>query len=137
MSQPPETMFATMQLPEAYDYLAPDGSEIRELLAGRSGNMAHCVLPPGGVSHATTHRSVEEIWYCLSGDGQIWRKLGEVENITDMRPGTCLTNPTGTHFQFRNTGSDPLSILIACMPPWPGADESSKVSGPWEVDLGY
>jgi mannose-6-phosphate isomerase-like protein (cupin superfamily) len=136
MSQPPETKIDTMQLPQAQKYLAPDGSEIRELLAGRRGNMAHCVLPPGAVSHATAPRSVEEIWYCLSGEGQMWRKLGETETITDMRPGTCLTNPTGTFFQFRNTGSDPLCIVIACMPPWPGADESSKVAGPWEVELG-
>lgn len=134
MSQLSTPMLATMQLPESYDYLAPDGSEIRELLRGRSSNMAHCVLPPGGVSLATTHRTVEEIWYCLSGHGQVWRKLGEAELVTDMQPGTCLTIPTGTHFQFRNTGRDPLCIIIACAPAWPGAQESSRVSGKWKAD---
>jgi mannose-6-phosphate isomerase-like protein (cupin superfamily) len=123
-----------MQLPVHYDYLAPDGSEIRELLRGRGGNMAHCVLPPGGVSLATTHRTVEEIWYCLSGQGQVWRKLGEVEQVTDLQPGTTLSIPTGTHFQFRNTSRDPLCILIACTPPWPGAQESVMISGYWKAD---
>ena len=134
MSQPSASMFATMQLPESYDYLAPDGSEIRELLRGRGGNMAHCVLPPGGMSLTTTHRTVEEIWYCLSGHGQIWRKLGEVERVDDIRPGTSLTIPTGTHFQFRNTGHEPLCIIIACSPPWPGAQESIRVPDYWQID---
>jgi mannose-6-phosphate isomerase-like protein (cupin superfamily) len=136
MSQLHTSTFATMQLPEEYDYLAPDGSEIRELLAGRRGNMAHCVLPPGRVSQATSHRTVEEIWYCLSGQGQMWRKLEEAEEITELRPGTSVTNPTGTHFQFRNTGRDPLVILIACMPPWPGPEEARVVPGPWQPNLG-
>jgi mannose-6-phosphate isomerase-like protein (cupin superfamily) len=131
MSQGATPLFATMQLPLHYDYLAPDGSEIRELLRGRGTNMAHCVLPPSGVSLATTHRTVEEIWYCLSGHGQIWRKLGGVEQVTDIEPGTSLSIPTGTHFQFRNTGRDPLCIVIACTPPWPGAHESVMISGPW------
>jgi mannose-6-phosphate isomerase-like protein (cupin superfamily) len=96
--------------------------------------MAHCVLPPGGVSLTTTHRTVEEIWYCLSGHGQMWRKLGEVEQVSDMRPGTSLTIPTGAHFQFRNTGPDPLCIIIACMPPWPGAQESVRVPDYWKTE---
>ena len=133
MSQSSTPMFAAMQLPIHYDYLAPDGSEIRELLTGCNSNMAHCVLPPGGVSLATTHRTVEEIWYCLSGHGQIWRKLGEVEQVTDIQPGTNLSIPTGTHFQFRNTGHDLLCILIACAPPWPGAQESIMISGYWKA----
>jgi mannose-6-phosphate isomerase-like protein (cupin superfamily) len=133
MSQPSKPMFATMQLPSHYDYLAPDGSEIRELLRGRGCNLAHCVLPAGRVSLATTHRTVEEIWYCLSGHGQIWRKLGEVEQVTDIQPGTSLSIPTGTHFQFRNTGRDALCVVIACTPPWPGAQESVMISDHWKA----
>ena len=133
MSQHSMPVFATMQLPDLYDYLAPDGSEIRELLRGRDCNRAHCMLPPGGVSLATTHRTVAEIWYCLSGHGQIWRKLGDVEQVTDLKPGTCLSIPTGTHFQFRNPGHDVLCIVIACSPPWPGAQESVMISGPWKA----
>ena len=41
MSQGATRLFATMQLPAHYDYLAPDGSEIRELYRGRGMNMAH------------------------------------------------------------------------------------------------
>ena len=33
-----------------YDYLAPDGSEIRLLLEAKGGGLAHCILPVGKVA---------------------------------------------------------------------------------------
>ena len=126
MSQSQED-FVTKQLSEQYDYLAPDGSEIRLLPVMRGGGLAHCVLPPGKTSKAVTHRSVEEIWYCLSGEGEIWRKLDDTECLAQLRPNISITIPTGAHFQFRNTGSEPLRILIATMPPWPGEEEAVEV----------
>jgi mannose-6-phosphate isomerase-like protein (cupin superfamily) len=68
---------STRPIPAVVDHRAPDGSLIRALLALRGGGLAHCTLPPGGVSSAVVHKTVEEIWYCLSGLGQVWRKLGE------------------------------------------------------------
>ena len=34
-----------------------------------------------------------------------------------MHPGVSFDIPTGARFQFRNTGPDPLSVLISTMPP--------------------
>ena len=51
--------FATGRIGAGFDTLAPDGSEIRLLPALAGGSMAHCTLPPGGVSKAIVHRSVE------------------------------------------------------------------------------
>ncbi len=28
-----------------------------------------------------THRTVEELWYCVSGLGEFWRKLGSDEQV--------------------------------------------------------
>jgi hypothetical protein len=56
------TAFATGTLPDAYDVLAPDGSEVRILLALAGGSMAHFSLPAGKVSRAVRHMTVEEIW---------------------------------------------------------------------------
>ena len=123
----------TTRLPAAVDTPAPDGSQIRLLLTLTGGSAAHCTLPPGGVSLAVTHRTVEEIWYFLSGQGQVWRKQGEHEGTVDVASGTCLTIPLGTHFQFRNDGTDPLCFLITTMPPWPGAEEAVRVADHWEV----
>lgn len=64
---------ADKELQDAYDYLAPGGSEIRLLSVIRGGGLAHCTLRPGGLSRAVTHRSVEEIWYGLSGEGELFR----------------------------------------------------------------
>jgi mannose-6-phosphate isomerase-like protein (cupin superfamily) len=114
-----------------YDALAPDGSEIRLLLRLRGRSLVHCSLPPGAVTRAVRHRSVEGLWYFLSGAGQVWRKSGAAEEITDVRPGAALTIPLGTHFQFRTTGSEPLTFVITTMPPWPGPDEAVEVPGIW------
>jgi mannose-6-phosphate isomerase-like protein (cupin superfamily) len=131
MSQPQIAEVITRQLPVQYDYLAPDGSEIRLLPDMKGGGVAHCTLPAGKTSSAVAHRTVEEIWYCLSGEGEIWRKLDGAECTCQIRTGIALTIPTGAHFQFRNAGSEPLCILIATMPPWPGPDEAMPVNGHW------
>jgi mannose-6-phosphate isomerase-like protein (cupin superfamily) len=114
-----------------YDTLAPDGSEIRLLLQLRGGSLVHCSLPAGGVTRAVRHRSVEELWYFLSGAGQVWRRSGAAEEVTDVRPGAALTIPLGTQFQFRTMGSEPLTFVITTMPPWPGPDEAVEVPGIW------
>lgn len=120
-------------LPAAFDALAPDGSEIRELLALPGGSMAHCTLPAGGVSLAVSHQTVAEVWYFLSGRGQVWRRQGEREETTEVGPGVGLDIPLGTHFQFRALGDEPLSFLIVTMPPWPGAQEAVRVPDHWPV----
>lgn len=134
MAHDPNDVFVTKQLSADYDYLAPDGSEIRLLPTVGGGGLAHCTLPPGKVSKAVVHRTVEEIWYCLSGEGQIWRKLGDLETVVDLRAGTSVTIPTGMRFQFRTTGGEPLCILIATMPPWPGKEEAVPVDGRWGLE---
>jgi mannose-6-phosphate isomerase-like protein (cupin superfamily) len=123
----------TKQLPEALDCLAPDGSEIRLLPATGSASMVHCTLPPGKVSLAVAHRSVEEIWYFLEGRGEVWRKLGAREEIVQVSAGVSLTIPLGVHFQFRNSGETPLRFVLATVPPWPGDGEAYRVAGHWEV----
>ncbi len=112
---------------------APDGSEIRGLVTGRAASMVHCRLPPGGVSLAVRHRSVEELWFFLSGRGKVWRRDGRREEVVAATPGLSLSIPIGAHFQFRNTGADPLAFVIATMPPWPGADEAVRVADHWPV----
>jgi mannose-6-phosphate isomerase-like protein (cupin superfamily) len=121
-------MSATTTLHADFDVLAPDGSQVRILLAMAGGSMAHFRLPPGQVSHPVRHRTVEEIWYVLSGAGQMWRSDVGVHPI---EPGVCLTIPLGVAFQFRALGTDALTALAITMPPWPGNDEAEFVDGIW------
>jgi mannose-6-phosphate isomerase-like protein (cupin superfamily) len=126
--------FATKQLGEAYDVLAPDTSEIRLLVSTTRGSLAHGTLAPGRVSLAVTHRTVEEVWYVTGGQGQVWRKQDGREMVVDVEPGTALTIPIGAHFQFRATGPEPLTFVMCTMPPWPGEQEAVRVPDHWPVD---
>jgi mannose-6-phosphate isomerase-like protein (cupin superfamily) len=113
--------------------MAPDGSDVRVLLALASGSMAHFELKAGMISRAVSHRSVEEIWFVVSGRGEMWRRQAEREEVVVLEPGVCLTIPAGTHFQFRASDTEPVAALGVTMPPWPGDEEAVAVSGPWQV----
>ncbi len=122
----------TKRLPVARDLVARDGSEVRNLLGLECGAMAHFELAPGQTSTAVAHRTVEEIWFFLTGRGEMWRKRNDQEEVVPVEPGVCLTIPLGTHFQFRSFGYEPLAALAVNMPPWPGEGEVYEVKGKWE-----
>jgi mannose-6-phosphate isomerase-like protein (cupin superfamily) len=130
------TDFRTKRLPVGRDAVAPDGSEVRILLELEAGGMAHFRLAPGQTSTAVTHRTVEEIWFFLSGRGEMWRKRQGQEDIVAVESGVCLTIPLGTHFQLRAFGDDALTAIGVTMPPWPGAGEAMVVQGKWEPTVG-
>jgi mannose-6-phosphate isomerase-like protein (cupin superfamily) len=123
--------FPTKRAATAPDAIAPDGSEVRVLCGLARGGLALFSLPPGAVAKAVAHRTVEELWYVIAGRGRMWRKLGSQEGTVELAAGLSLSIPTGTRFQFRCDGSEPLTILGATMPPWPGPDEAYAVEGIW------
>ena len=127
--------FETKTLGGEADAVAPDGTAVRLLLTLPGGSFAHFELPAGAVSRAVAHRTVEEIWWVLSGRGRIWRRSGETEHVVDAAPGLCLTIPLGTHFQFRAEPQAPFAFLAVTMPPWPGGDEAFPVIGPWRATV--
>ena len=126
------TDFATKQLPKHRDTIAPDGSEVRLLLGLTRGGMAHFELGPGQTSKAASHRTVEEIWFFLSGRGEMWREQAGRQSTVEVYSGTCLTIPLGTCFQFRCIGDEPLAAIGITMPPWPGEAEATIEDGPWQ-----
>jgi mannose-6-phosphate isomerase-like protein (cupin superfamily) len=126
--------FDTMRLPGERDVIAPDGSDVRVLLGLTGGSMAHFELAPGRTSGAVAHRTVDEIWYVLTGRGQMWRRQADREETVELAPGTCLSIPAGTHFQFRATGDGSLAAVAVTMPPWPGEGEAYQVPGAWPAD---
>jgi mannose-6-phosphate isomerase-like protein (cupin superfamily) len=126
------TEFVTTSLPARADAIAPDGSEVRLLPRLARGGMAHFTLAAGMTSRAVEHRTVEEIWYCVRGRGEMWRSANGREEIVTLAPGVAITIPLGTRFQFRALGDEPFSAVGVTMPPWPGDDEAFVVAGPWE-----
>jgi mannose-6-phosphate isomerase-like protein (cupin superfamily) len=130
-------MQAATTLPRDPDLLAPDGSEIRLLPAPEGGgaSLVHCRLPAGATAKAVTHRTVEEVWHVIAGRGELWQARGERNEVATLGPGVSVTIPLGTRFQFRNTGSAPLDIVIVTLPPWPGAEEAIRVADHWPVPV--
>lgn len=127
-----ELPWATTTWHNKYDYLAPDGSEIRLLAEVPGGGLSHCTLPPAAISHAVYHKTVDEIWYFISGSGEIWRRHAEREEVTPVSAGRSINILCGTRFQFRNTGTEPLCFVIATVPRWPGPADAVPTVGPWE-----
>jgi mannose-6-phosphate isomerase-like protein (cupin superfamily) len=126
--------FETKRLPVGRDAIAPDGSDVRILLGLKGGGLAHFELGPGQTSIAVRHRTVEEIWFFLSGRGEMWRKLGDHVETQAVEAGVCITIPLGTEFQFRSFGDHPLAAIGVTMPPWPGdtiPPEAKPVAGAW------
>ncbi len=123
--------FETKRPAEMPDAMAPDGSAVRLLCRSARGSMAQFALPPGAVSRAVAHRTVEELWSIVAGTGRMWRRLGAQEEIVALGPGTSLSLPVGTSFQFRCDGPAPLVAIGVTMPPWPGEDEAVFVAGAW------
>ncbi len=114
------------------DATAPDGSEIRLLADGRhqatKSSMVEVTLPAGQVSRPVYHRTVEEIWYLLEGEGQVWRCPPDAEAASvppqPVSPGDSLVIPTGWRFQFAASPETALRFLCHTTPPWPGEDEA-------------
>jgi len=127
----PIIVWQRQDLPTAPDYLAPDGSEIRLLLECADGGVAHCTLPAGKTAAAVRHKTVDEVWYVLAGEGEIWRTQDGEEELVALRAGTCITIPVGVSFQFR--ASTHLEILIGTFPRWPGAQEAVSVPSHWRT----
>ena len=125
------TNFTTSRISRERDLVATDGSDVRILQTLRGGAMAQFSLAPGQTSTAVTHRTIEEIWFFLSGRGEMWLKQKGREEVVPVEAGVCVTIPLGTHFQFRSLGDEPLVALAATMPPWPGQDEAVVVTGAW------
>jgi mannose-6-phosphate isomerase-like protein (cupin superfamily) len=127
--------FETKRINAEPDVIAPDGSEVRVLCQLSRGGLAAFSLAPKAVSKAVAHRTIEEVWYFTSGQGSMWRKLGDHEEVVEIGPGISISIPTGTHFQFRCDGPEPLVAIGATMPPWPGEDEAFFVEGKWHSTI--
>jgi len=125
-----------MSLPKDMTVVAPDGCDVRVLLALAGGSFAHFALDPGKTAKAVAHRTVEEIWFVVSGHGEMWRRQGDREQIVTLDPGVCLTIPLGTQFQFRCFGPEALAAVAVTMPPWPtDREEAYPVEGRWQANV--
>lgn len=116
------------------DAIAPDGSEIQFLVTAARASLVAVRLPAAHTSKPVRHRTVEEIWYFIAGEGRVWRQppAGQMR-VERVGPGSVLTIPTGWAFQFQAGADSDLRFLCYTSPPWPG-DQEAEPAGPGGLD---
>ena len=100
------------------------GSEIRPLIDRTNSEITQCslaeeMLPPGCAVTPHHHRKLEEIYYVVSGQGEMTvgatsRKVG---------PGDAVYVPRESRHTLKNTGSEPIKLLLVCGPAFSYDDE--------------
>jgi mannose-6-phosphate isomerase-like protein (cupin superfamily) len=101
------------------DAVSPDGSaDIRYLLKSPQGDVTHAVCRTGQV--APTHHlpELDEAYYVLAGEGEIWRATPSREAVTSLRPGRWVQMPAGMKFQYRANKGSSLVLLVMVLPSW-------------------
>ncbi len=98
-------------------FTTKDGSEIRELLAHRNScirnqSLAEARLKPGQQTAPHYHPKTEEIYYILTGQGEM--RLGQCVRM--VGPGDAIAIPPGEVHTILNTGETELKFLCCCAP---------------------
>ncbi len=93
----------------------PHGSEIRPLIDRTNSAIQKCslaeeILPPGVAVSRHFHRETEEIYYILSGKGEM-----TVGNETaGVSAGDAVFIPRDNIHTLKNTGNEPMKIMLIC-----------------------
>jgi mannose-6-phosphate isomerase-like protein (cupin superfamily) len=104
-------------------FITKDRSKIREIMAPRNStivrqSLAEAVVPVGGATDEHYHKDSEEIYFILSGVGEI-RVNGESASV---RVGDAIVLPAGSVHKIWNRGDSDLVFLCLCVPPYEHAD---------------
>ncbi len=100
-------------------YITKDGSIIRELIhpsihANTNQSLAEAIIPVGQQTERHIHPISEEIYYVISGVGNMM----VAEETKEVSTGTSIIIPPHTPHFIANTGNEPLIILCCCSPPY-------------------
>ncbi|NOZ59181.1 MAG: cupin domain-containing protein [Euryarchaeota archaeon] len=112
----------------AEPFITKDGSLVRELVHPKNSSaerlsLAEARVKPGDRTREHLHRKSEEVYYILSGEGEVYLngKGARVE------AGDAVLIPPGTRHYVVNTGEEELVILCACSPPY--SHEDTLITG--------
>ncbi len=117
----------------APDHIAPDGTELRELMPLGDGELWHATLDPGSVSHPVRHKQVTERWLFTGGEGELWLKRADGEEVLVVRRGVVVSISPGVAFQFKSTSATALEFFGRTTPKFPGPHEAEPVAGRWRA----
>jgi mannose-6-phosphate isomerase-like protein (cupin superfamily) len=100
------------------------GSEIRPLIDRTTSEITQCslaeeTLPPGCAVTPHRHRQIEEIYYIVSGRGLM--TVGD--ETREVGAGDAVYIPRGNRHTLKNTGADPIKVVLVCGPAFFYEDE--------------
>lgn len=106
---------------DATAYTTKDGSQIHELMhptlhgdshGSRAQSLAEATVPAGTTTHLHRHRSSEELYYIVAGQGSL--TLGAAQ--FRVEPGDTVLIPPGTPHCVSADAAADLRILCCCSP---------------------
>jgi len=111
------------QIAEQSPFTTADGSTIRSILDRSNApvvnqSLAEASLPAGAATERHYHRSSEELYYILEGEGSM--ELDGEER--DVGPGDAILIPPGQWHQITASGGVELRLLCCCSPPYSHED---------------
>jgi mannose-6-phosphate isomerase-like protein (cupin superfamily) len=104
-------------------FVASDGSMVRELAGppsatARNQSLAEATVPPQSETVEHLHRTSEEIYYFVGGEG----RMRHGDEVSSVRAGEAVVIPPGTRHKLWNPGPEPLVLLCCCAPPYSDDD---------------
>lgn len=102
----------------------PHGSQIRPLIDRTTSAITQCslaeeVLPPGAAVTPHHHHQLEEIYYLVEGRGVM--QVGDEER--EVSAGDAVYIPRGQRHSLKNTGTEPIRMILVCGPAFFYEDE--------------
>ena len=80
------------------------------------------IFPPGSRSNSHSHDVTQEVWYVVSGEGEI--VVGD--ETARLKPDMVVVAPPGLPHHLTNTGDEDLKVLWIFVPPGPETEFIKK-----------
>jgi mannose-6-phosphate isomerase-like protein (cupin superfamily) len=83
-------------------------------------------LEPGGQDHWHDHETSEQLIFVRSGTGVLEVKESDDDDEVieyDLEPETFVFLPAGTPHHGKNTGDEPLDLIVVWAPPYESFDD--------------
>ena len=90
-----------------------------KVMGNHNGKEATYAVSGVGAQSIPVRRDVlDEEYFVLSGNGAVWVKTNNKEQVVLIQQGSHVVIPKGASTQFKNFGDDKLVFLVVTSPPY-------------------
>ncbi len=137
MTEDTSSPWITGLLPVDHSDVAADGSLVRLLGRVPGASAIHCSVPARQVGNPSYNVGLDELWFFLDGNGQLWRRPRDRSvpgEVVDVRAGSIVSIPRDVEFQFRNTCDRELVFICMTSPAWSNEQQNQHLDqGHWPI----